>query len=327
MKRRTVLAAPLALAATTTIGHAQAPARVFRVGWVVGSTAAASAPLLDALRKGLADLGYVEGRNLTIEARYADDVPDRVPALAQELLRVPVDVVVTQGAATWAVVKVVTATPVVYVFSADPVEAGFAPSLGRPSGVATGLTLMLVEVNGKRFELLHEMLPGVRRATIIANPDHRGEHLERKDSEDAARRLGIEIQYRPVHDDAELDAAFRAMAADPAESQAIVAFPDPLTIRNRQRIVDFGMTRRVPVVGGWAVFAQSGALFTYGPRLAESYRRSAYYVDRILKGARPSDLPIERPTVFELVVNLRTARALGITVPPALLVRADDVIQ
>ena len=160
MKRRTFVASSLIFASLPEIAAAQSPARVFRVGWIVATSAAASAPFLDGLRKGLADLGYIEGRNLAIETRYADDVLDRVPALAQELLRIPVDVVVTQGAATWAVVKVVTSIPVVYVFSADPVEAGFAPSLARPAGIATGLTLMSVELNGKRLELLHEILPG-----------------------------------------------------------------------------------------------------------------------------------------------------------------------
>ncbi len=325
MRRRTFVASSLIFASLPEIAAAQLPAKVFRVGWIVATSAVASAPFLDALRKGLADLGYIEGRNLVIETRYADDVPDRVPALAQELLRIPVDLVVTQGTATWAILKRVTSVPVVYVFSADPVEAGFAPSLARPSGNATGLTLMSVELNGKRLELLHEILPALRRTAIIGSPDHRGEHLERRDSEESARRLGISIQYLPVHNDAEVDATFPSIAA--GNSEAIVIFPDPVTIRNRQRIIDFGMARRVPVIGGWAIYAQSGALFTYGPRLTQSYRRAAYYVDRILKGAKPADLPIERPTVFELVVNLKTAKFLRIILPQSLLLRADEVIQ
>src|ERR1700682_2213315 len=211
MKRRTFVASSLILASLHEIAAAQSPARVFRVGWIVATSAAASAPFLDVLRKGLADLGYIEGRNLAIETRYADDVLDRVPALSQELLRIPVDVVVTQGAATWAVVKVITSIPVVYVFSADPVEAGFAPSLARPGGNATGLTLMLVELNGKRFELLHEMLPALRRTTIIANPDHRGEHLERRDSEESARRLCGSVQQLPAHKDAEIEDGFSSL--------------------------------------------------------------------------------------------------------------------
>ena len=325
MKRRTVLASSLSLASVQEMAAAQSAARVFRVGWIVASSAAASAPLLDAFRKGLADLGYVEGRNLVIETRHADDAPDRLEVLIQELLHVPVELLVTQGSATWSVVKSVTSIPVVYVFSADPVEAGFAPSLARPGGNATGLTLMSVELNGKRLELLHDILPALRRTTIIASPDHRGEHLERRDSEETARRLGIRIQYLPVRSAAELEASLPSVAGN--KSEAIMMFPDPITIWGRQRIIDFGMALRVPVIGGWAIFAESGALFTYGPRLTESYRRAAYYVDRILKGAKPADLPIERPTVFELVVNLKTAKALGIAVPQSLLLRADDVIR
>ena len=325
MKRRAFVGSSLIIASLPQIAAAQPSTSVFRIGWVVGTSATASAPLLDAFRKGLADHGYIEGRNLAIEARYADDVPERVAGLAAELVRIPVDVVVTQGTATWAVVKVVTSVPVVYTFSADPVEAGFAPSLARPVGNATGLTLMSVELNGKRFELLHEALPAVRRATIIANPDHRGEHLERRDSEESARRLGISIQYLPVHNDAEIAARLPSIAA--ANSEAIVVFPDPLTIRNRQVVIDYGTARQVPVIGAWAIFAQSGALLTYGPRLTESYRRAAYYVDRILKGTKPADLPIERPTIFELVINLKTAKALRLTIPQSVLARADEVIQ
>jgi len=319
------VASSLVFAALPGIANAQSPGKVVRVGWIVASSAAATAPLLEALRKGLADLGYVEGRNLVIEARYGDDVPDRVPALLQELLRIPVDLIVTQGTATVAVVKGARSVPVVYVFSADPVEAGIAASLARPGGNATGITLMSVELNGKRFELLHDILPALRRATIIANPDHRGEHLERQDSETTARRLGITTQYLPAHNDAEVAASLPSIVV--ARSEAIFLFPDPVTIRNRQRIVDFGMSRRIPVIGGWSIFAQSGALFSYGPRLTESYRRAAYYADRILKGTKPAELAVERPTVFELVVNLRTANALGITLPQSLLLRADEVIQ
>jgi putative tryptophan/tyrosine transport system substrate-binding protein len=172
--------------------------------------------------------------------------------------------------------------------------------------------------------LLREILPHLRRTTIIANPDHRGEHLERHDSQEAARRLRITIQYLPVHNIAELEASFSAIASD---SEAIVVFPDPLTVRNRQRIIDVDATRRIPVISGWSIFAQSGALCTYGPRLSESYRRAAYYVDRILKGMRPADLPIERPTVFELVVNLKAAETLGLMMTAAILVRADEVIE
>jgi putative ABC transport system substrate-binding protein len=325
MRRRTFLASSLVLIGLPEIGVAQAPARVVRLGWVVATSSASSAPFLHALRAGLTDLGYVEGRNLVLEERYANDVLGRVTALADELLRSPVDVLVTQGIATRAIVKTVTAVPVVYVLSADPVAAGFAQSFAHPGGNSTGLTLMAVELNGKRLELLREILPSLRRAAVIANPDHRGEHLERRETEETAQRLGITIQYLPVHNEVELEASFAAISSD--ASEAIVVFPDPLTIGNRQRIIDFAMTCRIPVISAWSILARSGALCTYGPRLTESYRRAAYYVDRILKGMRPSDLPIERPTVFELVVNMKTAAALGIELPASFLARADEIIE
>lgn len=323
MRRRSFLAA-LSLATLPQIAVGQTPARPFRVGWVVAGSHAAAAAFLEPLRTGFAEHGYVEGRDLVIEERYGNDAPDSVPGLIRELLAIPVDVVVTQGPSTWAVVKNVATVPVVYVFSADPVEAGFAQSFAKPGANATGLTLMSVEMNGKRLELLREMRPGLRRAAIIANPDHRGEHLERKDSEVTAGRLGIGIQYFPVRNVAELEASLESLAK---ETEALVLFPDPVTVRNRQRIIDFATALRIPVISGWANFAESGALFTYGPRLSESYRRAAYYADRILKGAKPAELPIERPTIFELVVNLKTADRLGLAVPPALLARADRVIE
>jgi putative ABC transport system substrate-binding protein len=323
MRRREFIAFAAASVLARGAG-AQSTAKIARLGWVVGSSAASAMPFLGSLRAGLADLGYVEGHNLTIEARYADDRPDRLPLLIQELLRLPVDMIVTQGTATWSVVEM-AAVPVVYIFSADPVEAGFAQSLARPGGNATGLTLMSVELNGKRLELLREIMPSIRRVAIIANPHHRGERLERQDSQEMAARLGIAIQYLPVHDVAELEGSFGAITAGAPE--AIVVFPDPLVVQNRSRIIDFAMTRQIPVVSGWALFAQSGALCTYGPRLVESYRRAAYYVDRILKGTKPAELPIERPTRFELVINLKTAKALGLTFPPTLIARADEVIE
>jgi putative ABC transport system substrate-binding protein len=189
----------------------------------------------------------------------------------------------------------------------------------------TGITLMSAELNGKRLELLREIMPQIGRVAILASPHHAGEELERSNSAEMAQRLGITIQYFPTRSPAELSGAYASMAADPP--QAIVVFPDPITFANRQEIVDFASTQHVPVVSGWADFAEAGALFTYGPRLTESYRRLAYYVDRILKGEKPAELPIERPTVFEFVINLKTAKSLGIAVQPALIARADRVIE
>src|SRR5438105_2517868 len=326
MKRRRFLASTLALDSLPRIGLGQSPSKVFRVGWLIGGSAEGSALFLDALRAGLADHGYVEGRNLIIEKRYGDDGPEPVvAALAQELERLPVDVLVTQGHATRTVAKEIKSIPIVYVYSADPILAGIAQSLARPGGNATGITLMSVELNGKRIELLREMLPRLERLTVVANPAHSGAEFELQACENAGRQLGIAVRQMLVRNPAELEESFAEIAA--GKPGAITVLPDALVIEKRQRIVDFAMAERIPIISGWKIFAESGALCTYGPRLTESYRRAGYYIDRILKGMKPAELPIERPTVFELVVNLKTAKSLGVTLPPSVLARADEVIE
>jgi putative ABC transport system substrate-binding protein len=324
MSRRELMAA-LAAAGLPRLAGAQTPPKPARIGWITLSRPEGTAGFIGALRAELADLGYVEGRNLTIEARYGNDAPERLPELIGELVRLPVDVLVSQGPATLVVDKLRLSVPVVYAYSGDPVVAGLAENLARPLRNMTGQTFMSIDLNGKRLALLHEMMPGLRRIAIVANPMHAGESLERANSEEMAQQLGMTIRYFPTRNRQELDAAFGVLIGDHPE--AIVLFPDAFAIQNRQPIVDFGMSQRVPVVSGWAIVAEAGALFTYGPRLTVSYRRLAYYIDRILKGAKPTELPIERPTVLELVINLNTAKALGVTVPPSLLARADEVIE
>jgi len=299
--------------------------RVARIGWLTAQQASSLAPYVDVFRASLAGLGYEEGRNLIIEFRYGDDAIERVPDLAAGLVGLPVDLIVAQGAAVSVVSTLKLPVPVVYVFSGDPVSAGFAESLAQPRGNMTGLTFMAADLNGKRLEFLREIVPDLRRVAIIANSEHPGEHLERAYSEETAKRMGIALAYFPTRNRDELTQAFAAMAAAPP--QAISLFADGFAIQNRHGIMDFAMGHRAPVVSGWPVFAQSGALFTYGPRLAESYRRLAHFVDRVLKGAKPAELPIEQPTSFQLVVNLRAAKALGLTVPPSVLGRADDLIE
>jgi putative ABC transport system substrate-binding protein len=325
MRRRAFIAGLGSTAAWPLAVRAQQGPRVAPIGWLTAQQAASLAPYLDALRAGFTELGYVEGRNVAIVFRYGDDSLERVPALAAELVKIPVDLIMAQGAAVPVIAKLGLAVPVVYVFSGDPVSAGLADSLARPRGNMTGLTFMAADLNGKRLELLREIMPELRRVAIIANPEHPGEQLERGYSEVTAQRLGISIDYFPTSTHDDLTRAFAKMVGD--LPQAISLFADGFAVENRQSIIDFAMAHRLPVVSGWPVFAKSGALCTYGPRLTQSYRRLAYYVDRILKGARPADLPIEQPTQFELVVNQRTANTLGVTIPPSLLVRADDVIE
>lgn len=319
------LAATQALALRPHAVNAQSGSKVARIGWLTAQREASLTPYLKAMRSALAELGYVEGKNLTIEFRFGDDAIERVPDLAAELEKLPVDLIVAQGAAVAVISKLNLKTPVVYVFSGDPVTAGFADSLSRPRGNMTGLTFMAAAFNEKRIELLREFIPDLRRVGIIANPEHPGEQLELRYSEQAAKRLGITVDYFPTRNTNELDAAFAKMAA--STPQAISVFADGFAIQNRQKIIDFATSRRIPVISGWAVFAQSGALCTYGPRLSESYRRLAYFVDRVLKGAKPTMLPIEQPTIFELVINSKTAKALNIKIPQTVLVRADDVIE
>jgi putative tryptophan/tyrosine transport system substrate-binding protein len=325
VKRRAFLTSAVATVVLSRGLAAQPAPKTARIGWLTAQRASSLTPNLAAMRAGFSEIGYVEGRNLLIEYRYGDDTLERVPSLALELVKLGVDLLVVQGAAVPEVSHLGLTLPVVYVFSGDPVSAGLAESLAKPRGNMTGLTLMAAELNGKRLEILRDVVPDLRRVAIIANPEHPGASLERAYSEDMAHGLGLAIQYFATSTHDELTTAFAAMAAAPP--QAISVFADGFAVQYRQAIIDFAMSHYAPVISGWPVFAQSGALCTYGPRQADSYRQLASYVDRILKGAKPSDLPIERPTKFETVVNLRTAKTLNLAIPPTLLVSADQVIE
>jgi putative tryptophan/tyrosine transport system substrate-binding protein len=325
MERRVFLASTATAILLPRVAAVQPSTKVPRVGWLTAQQAPSLAPFLDAFRDGLAEYGYQEGRNLVIEYRYANDVYERVPGLADELVHLPVDLLIAQGAALFEISNRSWPVPIVYVISADPVSSGFATSLARPRGNMTGLSLMAVDFNGKRLELLKEILPTLRRVVVIGNPEHPGADLERAFSEETGRRLGLTIGFVPTRSLDELTAALNAMAADPPQAISILA--DGFAVQNRKPIIGFALLHRAPVISGWPVFAQSGALCTYGPLLTESYRRLAYYVDRILKGAKPADLPIEQPSKFELVINLKTAKALGLTIPPSVLARADRTIE
>jgi putative ABC transport system substrate-binding protein len=313
--------------AVIAMGIRRAPAagKTFRIGWLTAQRESSLTPFLEAFRAGLAEFGYREGENLAIDYRYGDDNLLRVAPLAVELVRKPVDVLVVQGAAVPLVYELKLSTPAVYVFSGDPVVAGFADSLARPRGNMTGVTFLAAELNAKRLEILRDAVPALRRVAVIANPEHPGSEIERTYSEETARKLGLTIEFFGTATESQLASALAAMDSNPP--QAISLFADGFAIQYRQRIIDFGMKHRAPVISGWEVFARSGALCSYGPKLSESYRRLAYYVDRVLKGTPPSELPIERPTKFETVVNLKTARALGLKVPDSILTSADKLIE
>jgi len=324
MLRRQFVALVGGAAAWAVAARGQQIEKIAVIGWLTAQQAASLTPYVDAFRSGLAELGLIEGRNLVIVFRYGNDAIDQVPRLATELAQIPVDLIVAQGAAVPVISRLGLSLPVVCVFSGDPVSAGLATSLAEPKGNMTGLSFMAPDLNGKRMELLREIIPEPRRVAVVANPEHPGEHLERSYSEKVGQRLGIAIEYFPTRMQEELRGAFNSMAANPP--QAISLFAE-FAIQNRQQIIDFGISHRVPVISGWPIFARSGAICTYGPRLVASYRRLADYVNRVLKGAKPAALPIEQPTEFELVINLKTAKGLGLTVPPTLLARADEVIE
>ena len=323
MKRRRLLLAAAAVAALPRIAAAQP--RPARIGWVTAQRPPSLEPFVKAFRDALAGLGFVEGKNLTIEFRYGDDDLGKVCGLADELVRAPVDLIVVQGEAALEIKSMNLPTPVVYAYSADPVLAGLAQSLARPNANMTGLTYMAVELNGKRLELLREMTPSVRRVALLANPAYPGQDNERSSSEATAGRIGLDVRYVPARTSDELAAAFAKMAADKVQAVSVLA--DSFTVQNRDSIIAFGMKQHIPVVSSWPVFARSGALCSYGPRLSDSYQRLAYYVDRILRGTKPAELPIEQPQTIETIVNLKTADALGLVVPQAVLVRADQLLR
>lgn len=322
MRRRNLIAL---LGGAAVMLPAAARAAPARVGFISPDDESGAADFLAALRDGLAAEGFREPEMLALDRLYADYALERVPALVAELERRGVELIVTHAGATPIVVKGERTVPVVYEFSADPIATGIAKDLAHPLFRATGVTLMRAELNSKRLELLHEIAPDLRRVAVIANPLHAGEEREQADLEAEAEQLGIHISFFDTPDLAALHRALDAVAADPP--QALIAFSEGFVVENRSTIVDFAMSRRLPVVSGWAVMAKSGALFTYGPRLAESYRRTAYFVARILRGAEPGELPIEQPTVLDLVINLGSAKKLGLAIPPTLLARANEVIE
>jgi putative ABC transport system substrate-binding protein len=299
---------------------------IHRIGWLslAGPEDAESSPYFEAFRAGLRDLGFIEGRNLTIEARWARGEPDRGLELAKELVGLGVAAIVTQGVAIRAARQVAGSVPVVFAMSADP-ENKLVDSLARPGGNFTGVTFMSYEVNAKRLELLKEVLPDVSRIALLSNPEHAGEEGELEVSRRTAAALGMTIQYVPVRSPKDFEPAFAAIAKERAE--AIIVLPDALMMEHRARVMDFAMRQRIPAVSGWPAFARSGGVISYGPHLRESFRAVARSASKILNGAKPADIPVEQPTKFELIVNAKAARGIGLTLPSFLLARADEVIE
>jgi putative ABC transport system substrate-binding protein len=280
---------------------------------------------LDALRQGLQELGHVEGRTITFECRWAERKVERFPALAAELVRLKVDVIVaTVAASVSAARQATTATPIVMVVN-DPVVAGFVTTVAQPRGNITGLSMMSPEVIGKQMELLKEAVPRITRLAVLWNPANPGHAPQLTYAEVAARALGIQLQPLPVQTASEIDKSFAAMTRERAD--AFLVLLDPILVRARGPITALATKRRLPAMYGLPVEVEAGGLMAYGANLFDLYRRSASYVDKILKGAKPGDLPIEQATKFELSINLKTAKALGLTIPQSVLARADRVIE
>jgi putative tryptophan/tyrosine transport system substrate-binding protein len=305
--------------------RAQPPGKRYRIA-LFGVGSALPPKHWSILTDGLRELGWIDGRNIAFEQRYADNDSERLPELARELVRLDVDVIVTFGTLAVFAAKAATATiPIIMASAGDPVGSGLVASLARPGGNITGLSLVAPELGGKRLQLLREVRPAISRVAVLWNGANPYSALVFWETEAAAQTLGIEILSAEVRRTADFDAAFAA--ATRFRADALIAVEDPLTSDNARRIADFAAENGLPAIYGFRDIAAAGGLISYGADLSDLFRRCAGYVDKILKGAKPADLPIEQPTKFELVVNLKAAQALGLELPPTLIARADEVIE
>ena len=344
MRRRDVIsllggaAAANSLATLPFAAWAQAN-KIRNVAWLGVGQADQPSPYLDSLRAGLRELGWVEGRNLKLGTFWAGGLDD-MAATARAALASDPEVVVTQEFMAIGMLQAKATKPVVFGFSGDPVDAKLAESWARPGGNFTGMSYLAIELVGKRVELLKEWLPDTKRIAVLARPQHPGVDLERRATEEVVKKLGMELSYFPyltktalpqAHAappspaQTDLETIFRAIAADRCD--AVVVFPDSVMYEVSERVAGFARDAKLPSVSGWLPFAQKGLLMTYGPNVRELYYSLARYTDRILKGTKPADLPVEVPAKFYLAINLKTAKALGIAPPARLLTRADEVIE
>ena len=306
--------------------QAQQPGKIARVGFLLPYSPAPDARV-EAFRQGLRELGYVEGQNVTIEYRWADGKFEQLPELAADLVRLKVDVIVTAVTqASLAARQATGAIPIVMVGVSDPVGSGLVASLARPGANITGTSSMTAEVVGKQLELLKETVPRISQVAALWNPANPVfQAIQRKETEVAARALGVQLRILEARGPGDIERAFGAMTS--ARARALLVLGDPVFNSHRKRIADLALNGRLPAVSGTREFVDAGGLMAYGPSFTEMHRRAAYYVDRILKGTKPADLPVEQPTKFELVVNLKTAKQIGMAIPPNVLARANQVIR
>jgi putative tryptophan/tyrosine transport system substrate-binding protein len=312
--------------ANAHLAGAQQPVKIPRIGLLSAGSSSAASQRTEAFREGLRQLGYEEPKTITIEYRYAEGKLERLPNLAAELVRFKVDAIVTGGTPQLLAAKAASTTiPIVMAFAGDPVGQGFVASLARPGGNITGLSAVAPELSGKRLELLKETVPTLSRAAVLWNPADPGIKINFDGTEAAARVLGVKIQSVEVRSPNDFDSAFKTLIAGGA--QGLNVLQANLINEHRTRIVKFAAQSRLPTMFAEEGLMDAGGLMSYGPDYRDLFHRAAVYVDKILKGAKPSDLPVEQPTKFELVINVKTARQIGLTIPPNVLARADKVIR
>jgi ABC-type uncharacterized transport system substrate-binding protein len=301
--------------------EAQQPTKMRKIGFL--NPTGALGLNIEAFRQGMRELGYIEGQNIVIEFRSGERA--QLAQLANELVQQKVEVIVATGLAAPTAKTATETIPIVFSVSGDPIEAGLIDSLARPGRNMTGITWLAFELVGKRLELLKEAVPRVSRVAVLADPAHPGEQHELKETQSTARALGIALQYNQVKDTADVDAAFDTIIKEHAN--ALLVFPDRVTNAHRNQIAKFTVKRRLPSMFGLSTYVEAGGLMSYGPRLEDVYRRIPVHVDKILRGAKPADVPTELPTKFEMFINLNTAKQIDLTIPPNLLARADKVIR
>jgi ABC-type uncharacterized transport system substrate-binding protein len=306
--------------------EAQQPAKIPRIGFLGVPPRFAISERIEAFRQGLRDLGYVEGKNIGIEWRYAEGKLDRLPALAAELVRLKTDVIVTAGPQATRRAKEATVTiPIVMGFDNDPVGSGFVASLARPGGNITGLSTLAPEISGKQLELLKEIVPKLSRVAVLGDSNEPGNAQALKEVELAAGAFKVQLQYLDVLNLKDIENSFQS--ASKQRAGAVLMLPGPVIAAHRTEVVNLGAKNRLPAMYFRSDFVEAGGLMTYSVNYNDLFRRAATYVDKILKGAKPADLPVEQPTKFEFIVNLKAAKQIGLTIPPNVLVRADRVIK
>jgi putative tryptophan/tyrosine transport system substrate-binding protein len=321
-----ILAIGVTFAMCEAVAQAQQPKKTPRIGFLSVGSASSMSARVEAFRQGLREHGYVEGQNILVEYRYAEGKLERLKELTGELINLRVEVIVTGGSQSTRPAKEATGTiPIVMAYEADPLASGVVSSLARPGGNITGLTSVYTDLTGKRLELLKEVIPKLSRVAILWNATVPGSAEALKEAEVASQSLGLKLQPLEVRSPDDLDGAFHA--AVKGRAGAFMVASNPVTFTHRKRVSELATQHRLPTIHGQIQFAEAGGLMVYGPNDADMYRRAATYVDKILKGAKPADLPVEQPTKFEFIINLKAAKQIGLTIPPNVLAQADKVIR